>query len=318
MSAIAESRRSLSIRDRWGDRRDQPGERAPSRMGTFRARPAPPGRCRGDCRSRASGSAISRRSGRTRPSGGSRLAIRTRGRLVSRSAGSRRGRFDGASLRRCTRPPRARRATGRSARGDRAPLVDDRSGMWRGARCRARCASPNRHGERPARRSCASRRCACRSRAFRRGGRCLSAGVLLVPRRFAVPAGVGLLSARHAVGRARARPGPGSCRALVSTRHCLLAGLCEGACAPGGDLREPGPTGRRGGAAPAGAFEPRSGGSVASCRRADRTSRGSKRPRHSSTPHGPGSKSFLGDTCSLSRTMPRSSTPAAATIAGGR
>ena len=41
---------SLPSRDRRGDRRDQPGERAPSRMGTFRARPAPPGRCRGDCR----------------------------------------------------------------------------------------------------------------------------------------------------------------------------------------------------------------------------------------------------------------------------
>ena len=91
-----------------------------------------------------------------------------------------------------------------------------------------------------------------------------------VRRRFAVPAGVGLLSARHAVGRARARAGPGSCRALVSTRNRLLAGLCEGAGAPGGDLREPGPNRRRGGAAPAGAVEPRSGGPLASRRRADR------------------------------------------------
>ena len=35
---------------------------------------------------------------------------------------------------------------------------------------------PNRQPERPARRSGAARRRACRSRAFRRGGRCLSAG----------------------------------------------------------------------------------------------------------------------------------------------
>ena len=206
----------------------------------FAQDPRLPGRCRGGCRQRASGGAISRRSGRTRPSGRARLAIRARGRLVSRSARSRRGRVDSASLRRCTRPPRACRADGRTVRGHRAPLVDDRSGLWRGARCGARCASPNRHGERSARRSGTARRRACRSRALRRGGRRLSAGVLLVRRRFAVPAGVGLLSARHAVGRTRARTGPESCRALVSTRNCLLAGLCEGTCAPGGDLREPG------------------------------------------------------------------------------
>ena len=146
--------------------------------------------------------------------------------------------------------------------------LSDRSGLWRGARCGARCASPNRHGERSARRSGASRRRACRSRALRRGGRRLSAGVLLVRRRFAVPAGVGLLSARHAVGRARARAGPGSCRALVSTRNCLLAGLCEGACAPGGDLREPRPNRRRGGAARCRCFRAairRSGGVLPMC-----------------------------------------------------
>jgi tetratricopeptide (TPR) repeat protein len=39
---------------------------------------------------------------------------------------------------------------------------------------------------------------------------------------------------------------------------------------------------------------------------------------HSSTPHGLALMSFLGDTCSPSRTTPRSSTPAAATTAGGR
>ena len=76
--------------------------------------------------------------------------------------------------------------------------------------------------------------------------------------------------------------------------------------------------GRGGDAAPAGAFEPRSGGPVASGRRDGRAGRGSKRPRRSSTPHGSGSMSFLGDTRSPSRTMPRSSTPAAATTAGGR
>ena len=59
----------------------------------------------------------------------------------------RRGRFDSASLRRCTRPPRACRADGRTARGHRAPLVGDRSGMWRGVstRCSLRVAeSPRR------------------------------------------------------------------------------------------------------------------------------------------------------------------------------
>src|SRR5919106_5205152 len=65
------------------------------------------------------------------------------------------------------------------------------------------------------------------SKAFNKSGRCLSAGVLLVRRHFAVPDGAGLLSARHALGGARARTGPDSCRALVSTRNCLLAGLCE-------------------------------------------------------------------------------------------
>ena len=38
-------------------------------------------------------------------------------------------------------------------------------------------------------------------------------------------------------------PDPDRCRALVSTRHRLLAGLCEGAGAPGGDLLERGRTG---------------------------------------------------------------------------
>jgi tetratricopeptide (TPR) repeat protein len=59
-------------------------------------------------------------------------------------------------------------------------------------------------------------------------------------------------------GELAACAGSGSCRDLVSSRDRLLAGLCEGACAPGGDLREPRPHGRRGGVALAGAFEPRS------------------------------------------------------------
>jgi hypothetical protein len=59
----------LSISDRWGDRRDQPAERAPPRLGTFCAGPARPGRCRGGCRQGEAVSAISRRCGRTRPSG---------------------------------------------------------------------------------------------------------------------------------------------------------------------------------------------------------------------------------------------------------
>src|SRR5262249_52042955 len=84
---------------------------------------------------------------------------------------------------------------------------------------------------------------------------------------FTVPAGVGLLSARNAVGGTRTRTKRESCRAVVSARHCILAGLCKGACAPGGDLREPRPNRRRGGATLASAFEPRSGGSVASGRR---------------------------------------------------
>ena len=78
-------------------------------------------------------------------------------------------------------------------------------------------------------------------RAVHRGGRCLSAGVLLVRRCFAVPVGVGLLSARYAVGRTRVHTGPESCRALVSTRNRLLAGLCESTRPPRGDLHEPGP-----------------------------------------------------------------------------
>jgi hypothetical protein len=101
-------------------------------------------------------------------------------------------------------------------------------------------------------------------------GRCLSAGVVLLRRRFPVPSGVGLFSARYAVGRTRARTGPECCRALVSTRNCLLARLSESARAPGGDLREPRPNRRRGDATRASAWEPRSGGPVASCRRADR------------------------------------------------
>jgi hypothetical protein len=32
-----------AVRDRWGDRRDQPGERAPQRLGTLRAGHAPAG-----------------------------------------------------------------------------------------------------------------------------------------------------------------------------------------------------------------------------------------------------------------------------------
>jgi hypothetical protein len=56
--------------------------------------------------------------------------------------------------------------------------------------------------------------------------------------------------------------------ALVSPRDCVFAGLCEGACTLGGDLREPGPNQGCGGATGAGAFEPRSGSPVAPCRRA--------------------------------------------------
>ena len=97
-----------------------------------------------------------------------------------------------------------------------------------------------------------------------------------------------------------------------------LPGLCEGACAPGGDLREPGPSRRRGGATPTSAFEPRSGGPVAPCRCADRARKVRRGARHSSTPHGLASMSCLAGTCSPSRTMPPSSTPAAATITGGR
>ena len=69
-----------------------------------------------------------------------------------------------------------------------------------------------------------------------------------------------VLPARHAVGRVRTRTDTASRRALVSTRNRLFAGLREGARASGGDLHEPGPNRRCGGAAPARAFERRSGG----------------------------------------------------------
>jgi len=45
---------------------------------------------------------------------------------------------------------------------------------------------------------------------------------------------------------------------------------------------------------------------------------GSKRARGSLTPHGPASMTFLANIFSPSRTMPQSSTPAAATTTGGR
>ena len=75
---------------------------------------------------------------------------------------------------------------------------------------------------------------------------------------------LGMLWARTCAGTR-----PESCRALVSTRDCLLARLCQGARAPCRDLREPRSNQRRGDAAPAGACEPRSRGALASCRRAD-------------------------------------------------
>lgn len=64
---------------------------------------------------------------------------------------------------------------------------------------------------------------------------------------------------------ARALTGPEVSGALVSTRDSLLAGLREGARSLSGDLRERGPRRRRRGFALASAFEPRSGGPLASC-----------------------------------------------------
>ena len=95
--------------------------------------------------------------------------------------------------------------------------------------------------------------------------------------------------------------------------HWLLAGLCEGSRAPGGNLRKPGRDRRGGGAARASAFERRSGGPLASCRCADSAGevRGGRDPTRGRTVGFEATS--CADTCSPSRTMPRSSTPAAAT-----
>ena len=117
-------------------------------MGTFRARSAPRRRCRGIVDTSGwprSFSAIWTRSTVWTRSPRNSRAWTTR---FAQQLVQRRGRVDGASLRRCAWPPRACRADGRTARDDRAPLADDRSGLWRGARCGARGAPPNRRSER--------------------------------------------------------------------------------------------------------------------------------------------------------------------------
>ena len=131
-------------------------------------------------------------------------------------------------------------------------------------------------------------------------------------RRFAIRRGVGLLSARRALGRARVRTGSGRCRAVVPESDRLPARLCEGARAPGRNLFKRWPDRRRGRPAGSRACERRSGGALAAGRRAGCRKEGIAKPMCNWMPRDRGSRRFWSGTCWHSPIMARNSMPAAA------
>jgi hypothetical protein len=201
--------------------------RAPSFMGTIAQDPAPPRRRGGDCLQRESVGAIPRRSRCARPSDA--LAAQ----------------FDASTIRLAQRSFKAEIAsTGiastmheatsrvravwedRTRRFERPALsIDQACGVELDAVLAARA---DCHYGAAASRIWSSRRPASRSRSLRRGGHRLSAGALLVRRRSPFPLALGLLSARHAVGRARFPvPDPDLAALFVSAGNCYLTGLSE-------------------------------------------------------------------------------------------
>ena len=117
------------VDDQRRDRRAEPGERVPPRVGPFRARPMFSRRCRVDCRYGAPEAPVPGRSGCAGSPGGAWFAFRLRGRLVSRGADRGGGGVDRAPLRGSKSPSGAGQGDGCAVRRHRASTTGNRSGL---------------------------------------------------------------------------------------------------------------------------------------------------------------------------------------------